>query len=252
MSKKSRIVLITGGTDGIGFTIMQKYLHNQDQVIITGRTLEKVDHIKEQFAHNPNFLHAECVDVGDKLSMETFLANMLNQFAIDIVIANAGISVDVHDIANDDLQSIAHNTINTNLLGTFNTVHPLISHFIQQRNGKIVLISSLAAFFATSRSMFYSASKVALKQYGELLTKKLKPYNVQVNIIFPGFIESKLTKRHNNKIISMLMLSNQKGVDKIFNAIESNNNYYAFPWYYSYLVRLISILPYKIRSKLLF
>ena len=119
----------------------------------------------------------------------------------------------------------------------------------KKRDGKIVVISSLASFVASPTSLAYSSSKRALNSYTESLRNQLYPYNIKVINIQPGFIESEMTAK--NRFKMPFFMSLKEGVDKIEWGIAKNKSEYSFPFLFATVVKFISILPNFIKDRVL-
>jgi short-subunit dehydrogenase len=242
-----KTVVITGATSGIGFSLAEIYLKYGDKIIITGRSKEKLDLAQSKFASYENFLGGYLLDVKDEEKMKEFLLKMDDKYKVDIVIANAGISAGVSDITNMD--ALGKEIFDINVYGLFNTVHPLITRMKERKSGQIVLISSMSAFFGLASAVFYASSKAAVKSYGEGLRLLLKPYNINVTTVFPGFVESNITRA--NHFSMPFFMTTEKAVKIIKRGLDVKKGYILFPLRMRLLVYFTSILPFFIREKIL-
>ncbi len=240
-------VFITGGTSGIGFGLAKAYLQAGHRVIITGRSEDRLNKAKESLNIYSNFLEGVLLDVTDKVTMKKYLLEVDKKYRIDTVIANAGVSSGVSDI--NDMADLAENIFSTNVYGVFNTVHPLISMMKDRKRGHIVLISSMSAFFGLTTAVFYSSSKAAIKSYGEGLRILLSDYNIDVTTVFPGFVESNITR--SNKFKMPFFMDTNKAVAIIMKGLQKRKGYILFPLQMRLVVYFISILPFVLREVIL-
>ncbi len=248
----NNVVLITGATSGIGLALAKNFLQRNYRVIIASRTIEKVEEIAKELLEYPNFLKAVVIDVDDSTSTCNTLLQLDDEFKINIIIANAGVSSGVLVDNKLDMQqfdSVGKAIFQTNVFGVFNTVHPLISRLQSREDSKIVIISSLSAFFGLKSAVFYASSKSAIKSYGEGLRLLLKDYNIEVINVFPGFVESNITSSNTFKM--PFLMSGEKASNIIIKGIENNKGYIIFPKMLHFIVYFISILPFFIREKIL-
>jgi short-subunit dehydrogenase len=158
---------------------------------------------------------------------------------IDILIANAGIGTSDH--ATRLTPEHAANVIGINVLGAVNSVGAVLPEMVERKHGRLVAISSLAAYRGLAKSAAYCASKAALSSYFESLRIDLRNTGVGVTIIHPGFIKTDLTAGRHAKMPYMMELD--YGVKKIVSAIEREKKSYAFPWQLATIVRSCSVLP---------
>ncbi len=255
--KKS--VLITGGSSGIGFALAKLYLLHDHNVIITGRNSEKLELAKEKLSRINGSIEAYCVDVSNMLEMKHMIDEIEKTYVIDTVIVNAGVSESIvrksmskentlyEDSLVEEFNIVGEQIIKINVLGVFNTVNPVLAYMKKRSSGNIVLISSLRAFFGFKRAPFYSASKAALKNYGESLRVLLKPFNINVLTVFPGFVKSDMTKNYSHKM--PFIIETDKSARIIYNAILRKKGYKSFPLSLVFATYILNILPFIIREK---
>lgn len=242
-----KTILITGATSGIGFTLAKNYLAQGNRVIITGRSEEKLEHAKNQLGEYSDLLEVNLIDVRDEQKMKECLVELDDKYKIDMIIANAGVSAGVSGKAN--FSEIGKEIFDINVYGVFNTVHPLIERMKERKSGHIVLICSMSAFFGLTSAVFYASSKAAIKSYGEGLRILMSDFGVDVTTVFPGFVESNITR--SNKFKMMFLMDTQSAVDIIIKGLNAKKGYILFPKRMRALVYMISILPFSIREKIL-
>ena len=158
---------------------------------------------------------------------------------IDILIANAGIGTSDH--ATRLTPEHAANVIGINVLGAVNSVAAVLPEMVERNHGRLVAISSLAAYRGLAKSAAYCASKAALSAYFESLRIDLRHTGVGVTIIHPGFIKTALTAGREAKMPYLMELDD--GVKKIVSAIEKEKKIYAFPWQLATIVRASMLMP---------
>jgi short-subunit dehydrogenase len=129
---------------------------------------------------------------------------------------------------------------------------PAIPFMIANKEGMIVLISSMAGLIGLSSSPSYSASKSAIKFFGDSLRAYLKKFNVKVSVVIPGYITTPMTEVNNFPM--PFIISAERAAEIIVSGIEHNEGIIAFPKIMYFGLKLLSFLPYKfldyINSKL--
>jgi short-subunit dehydrogenase len=158
---------------------------------------------------------------------------------IDILIANAGIGTTDHVLRLTPEHTA--NVMSINLLGAVNSVAAVLPEMVECKQGRLVAISSLAAYRGLAKSAAYCASKAALSAYFESLRIDLRGTGVGVSVIHPGFIKTDLTAGREAKMPYLMELD--YGVRKIVSAIEREKKSYAFPWQLATIVRAGLIMP---------
>ena len=158
---------------------------------------------------------------------------------IDILIANAGIGTADHVVSLTPEH--AAKVIGINVLGAVNSVAAVLPEMVERKEGRLVAISSLAAYRGLAKSAAYCASKSALSAYFESLRIDLRRTGVGVSTIHPGFIKTDLTAGRHSKMPYLMELDD--GVRKIVTAIEKEKKTYAFPWQLATIVRAGMLMP---------
>ena len=195
MILKNKTILITGGATGIGFGFASQLAKQSNQVIITGRRLDK---LQEAQLKIPSLMYFPC-DVSDPDAVDALFAQLKKQgIVLDVVINNAGV-LEVWDIPAQSLSSRAiFEKINTNLSGPI----VITQHFIRQADpvadNYIVNISTEAAIMPIPVLPLYSASKTGLSVFTQSLRVQLKHSNYHVIEIVPPATETKMTTEDMN------------------------------------------------------
>jgi short-subunit dehydrogenase len=183
---------------------------------------------------------AATADVRDAKAVREAAGGFCKELGpIDILIANAGIGTSDH--ATRLTPEHAANVIGINVLGAVNSVAAVLPEMVERKQGRLIAISSLAAYRGLAKSAAYCASKAALTAYFESLRIDLRHTGVGVTIIHPGFIKTALTSGREAKMPYLMEL--QAGVNKILSAIEKEKKIYAFPWQLATIVRASMLMP---------
>lgn len=182
---KGKVVLITGGTKGIGYGIAEALLKAGMRVAITGRTKETAAEAAKSLGVNAMGIQA---DVKDVKSQEQAVANVIAAFGkLDVLIANAGVG---HFASIQDLSvSQWEDTIDTNLTGVFLSVKASLEA-IKKTKGYIITISSLAGTNFFAKGTAYNASKFGLTGFTQALMLDVRNDDVKVTTIMPGSVSS--------------------------------------------------------------
>lgn len=229
-------VFITGGTTGIGFSLACLYLKKGHRVGITGRNLSKLpSNILSKYSKLETFE----VDVLDEEKMIESIQKFSEKSPLDIMIANAGIS-DWRKPATPDF-SVGRKIIETNVIGVLNSFAPATEIFLKEGRGQLVALSSVAAFSGIPGSSFYCASKSAVFRLCESLAIDLKPKNIAVTTICPGFIKTPLTDSNHHKM--PFIIEADVAAQKIAKAIENKKVLFLFPWPMAFLITFLNKIP---------
>jgi NAD(P)-dependent dehydrogenase (short-subunit alcohol dehydrogenase family) len=185
-SLEGKIALITGGGSGIGLHIAQCFVAAGARVVLTGRREAVLIEATASLGENAHYF------VNDITQLDT-IPELIEQVEasvgeIDILVNNAGINMKKYavEVTNDDFDKI----IQTNLHAVFAITRECGTRMISRKRGAIIMITSMAALYGIDRVVAYTASKSAIGGMVKALTTEFSPYNVRVNAIAPGFIET--------------------------------------------------------------
>jgi len=186
---KNNIILITGGTSGIGFACASYLLTQGCQVIITGRTEHTLQKALEDLNHQAiGFLS----DTSDINQIDQLLHKVREKFTkIDGLFINAGIFKAAS--FDETTEELFDETMNINFKGAFFTIQKFIP--ILRNPSGIVLNTSIVTFKAFANTSVYTASKAALESIARVLNIELAPKGIRVNIVSPGVTQSPIQKK---------------------------------------------------------
>jgi short-subunit dehydrogenase len=237
-----RHVLITGASSGIGAALARAYARDGVQLSLTGRNAERLENIVAQCGAWGAETHWKSLDVGDGAALSVWIAQCDTQAPIDLVIANAGVG-GARVIANGagEPLSVAHDIVTTNILGVANTVIPLLPRFVARGKGHIAIMSSLAAFVALPQAPLYSASKAAIRSYGQGLRRLLAPKGISVTVICPGFVETPMSATVPGG--RPFLWDSDRAARHIVAGLARRSREIVFPWPLAALARIANILP---------
>ena len=245
--KDPKNILITGASSGIGQEVALLYAKEGINLVITGRNKERLFATAKTLEEKGAGVIARVLDVTDQKAMAAFIAEVDKKTPLDLVIANAGIGVQSGDFKT--LDEAAKATFEVNVFGVFNTVHPALAVMKERGRGQIALLSSLAGYIGLPSSPIYSASKNAVRAYGESLRAIHAPRGVEVNVICPGWVRSRITDR--NQYQMPFFMEAPKAAKIIVKGLAKNKGRIAFPWPMVALIKFMTILPISWALKIL-
>ena len=184
-----KTVVITGGTSGIGLATAKKFLSENFNCILVGRSEEKFLQIKSELQGNFKFVSA---DVGKISDCEKVLRETLKNFGVaNILVNSAGIYLEgaITSVTEEDFDKI----FSTNVKGTF-FMSKIFTQELIKTKGAIVNISSDAGFHGNYFCALYAASKGAVIAFTKSLALELANFSVRVNCVAPGDILTPLTE----------------------------------------------------------
>ncbi len=238
---KHKSILITGATSGVGWALAKHYANKDVNLVLCGRNSKRLEEISKICEAKGAIIYKKIIDVRDEKEMSQWISSIDNEVKLDLVIANAGISAGTGSNIDEESPEQIKEIFDINLYGVLNTINPIIPLMKNRKNGQIVLISSLASFKGFPSAPAYCASKAAIRIYGEALRAQLKPHNIKVNVICPGFIISGITQK--NKFKMPFLMEADKAAIKISNLVQKDKGRIAFPFVPYLIAWILSVLP---------
>jgi short-subunit dehydrogenase len=191
----NKVVVITGGSEGIGKALVQLLIQQGAKVATCGRSYDKLYDLQKQHPGKPFLIQA--ADVSNETDCKNFITTVIKTFGtIDILINNAGISMRAlfKDASIDTLKKV----MDINFWGAVYCTKYALGHIAQQK-GTVAGISSIAGYRGLPGRTGYSASKFALQGWLECLRTELMNDGVNVMWVCPGFTASNIRNAALNK-----------------------------------------------------
>ncbi|EGG12998.1 uncharacterized protein MELLADRAFT_70515 [Melampsora larici-populina 98AG31] len=248
-----RVVIISGGSSGIGAHLVQLYACPQTVLIILGRDQERLEHVaKVAKSLGCASLETHSIDYAHD-DAEEKIKSMIHQVkekygVIDEIFSVAGTVTFTDDQEGESERwgaKTAKRLTQVNVASTYAFIMNSWEIMKTQRHGKICIIASSAALFGPPQFAFYGASKANLLSFSQSLRSISTPYNINVNCICPGFIESGMTAdmlSAGSTMPPMMLADTLQMAQRIRLAINQNQSVVVWP--------LNQVLPLLLASKL--
>jgi len=177
----SRVVLITGGSKGIGLACAQHFASLGDKVAITYNSTKPTD----------DFFSVKC-DVTSQAEVDAAFSAVEEKFgAVQVLVSNAGITKDLLllRMSENDFTSV----IDANLTGAYRVCKRATQGMLRARSGRIILMSSVVGLLGSAGQANYAASKSGLVGLARSLARELGSRSITVNVVAPGPVETDMT-----------------------------------------------------------
>lgn len=185
-------ILITGASSGIGEALARLYAAPGVTLALCGRDPARLEAVASACREAGADTTGRVVDVTEADEVADWIADSDRRAPLDLVIANAGISSGSGGGGESAAQ--ARRLFAVNVDGVVNTVYPALKSMRARRRGQIALMSSLAGFRGMPGAPAYCASKAAVRTWGEGLRTELRGDGIEVSVICPGFVRSRMTE----------------------------------------------------------
>jgi short-subunit dehydrogenase len=239
-----RSVLITGASSGLGEGLALSYAAPGVHLFLSGRDPSRLEEVAERCRTKGAIPNIRILDVSDDVAMDTWIHHADAIAPLDLVIANAGISAGTS--SGDESAQQTRQVFKINIDGVANTVLPVIPLMRVRRAGQIAIMSSLAGFMGLPGSPAYSASKSAVRTWGESLRGWLAPDKVTVSVICPGFVTTRMTAVNQYKM--PFLMECDQAVTIMRAGLDKGKARIAFPTVFYSIILLAASLPLWIRD----
>ncbi len=202
MKISHNVVLITGGSSGIGLALAKKFLAENNEVIVTGTNREKLKNVQQAIPQ----IKVELANMTDIIALERLVQKHPN---VNILINNAGVQYNYDfphlgasvDLINTELQ--------TNLIGPLQLIALILPHLLSKKEAAIINVSSSLGIVPKQNAPVYCGSKAGLRVFTKALRWQLELTNVKVFELIPPLVDTKMTEGRGKGKITPEALTNE-------------------------------------------
>lgn len=241
-------VVITGASSGLGAALARQFARMGCALSLFGRDIPRLSAVADACRSTASLVEIFNHDVTNAAEMSAAMARLDSRLPVDILIANAGLGGgDALAPAAGESLDLARRIADVNFFGVINTVASLTGPLTTRGQGHVVIISSIAGLQGLAESPVYSASKAAVRVYGEALRRLLAPKGVRVSVVVPGFITTPMSQ--SLPFHRPFEWTAERAAARIVRGIERNEAEIVFPWQLHLLSRAIGWLPRRLRDR---
>jgi 3-oxoacyl-[acyl-carrier protein] reductase len=189
---QDKVVLVTGGSRGIGRAIALRLASEGAKVLVTATTRTGADKAADEIRQHGGEAAGFELNITDTTQVDALIKQIVGQFGgLHVLVNNAGVTRDnlVMRMSDEDWNAV----IATNLTGTFNCIRAASKVMMKQRSGKIINLTSVVGLIGNKGQANYSAAKAGIIGLTKSVARELASRNVQVNAVAPGFIGTDMT-----------------------------------------------------------
>lgn len=241
---QKKLCWIIGASHGIGESLAKKYFESGFDLAISARSEDKLKSIRNEILSANQSSSGQILvsktDVSEAVSIQSAADEIIAKFGrIDLVIFCSAIYQPTKAIGFDLDESLK--TIDVNLNGAFNLLHVILPQFTKQNSGHIAFVASVAGYRGLPQSFAYGASKAGLINLCEGIYPELKRHNIDISVINPGFVKTRLTDK--NSFSMPFIITPQKAAEIIFKGLEAKKFEIHFPKIFTTFLKILRILP---------
>jgi short-subunit dehydrogenase len=240
---EGRVVWITGASSGIGRDLALTLARSNDRVAASARSKDDLEALAAEAGVLDGSIDVFPCDVTDaEATAATVKAIEAALGPIDVAVLGAGTHQPVK--AAEFKAKVLEKLVQVNLLGVGNCLEPLIGTMMARRAGRIAIVSSVAGYRGLPTAAYYGATKAALINLAEALKFDLDQAGIRIQLINPGFVDTPLTAK--NDFPMPFLITTEAAAARIASGLDSNRFEITFPWRFTYLMKLLRLLPYRL------
>ncbi|MGH9028540.1 MAG: 3-oxoacyl-ACP reductase FabG [Acidimicrobiales bacterium] len=217
---RGRVVVITGGSRGIGLACARRFQAGGDRVAVTYRSSPPEDPAAQD-PRNPSLFPVRC-DVTNPEEIETAFSAIESELGpTEVLVANAGITKDTLLLRMGE--DAWHEVIDTDLTGVYRVVRRALGPMVRAHRGRIVMVSSVVGFLGSPGQVNYGAAKAGLVGMARSLAREVATRNITVNVVAPGIVETdmiaELGEKRAEQLRSMVPVGRSARPDEVAAAV---------------------------------
>lgn len=201
---EGKVMVITGGTRGIGLETVRVFKENKAEVILLGSKKETVEKAILKLKEEGMEVKGYYPDLNHIEELNEVVEEIVKEYGkIDILINNAGISANqkIEDTSSEEFAKI----MNLNVNAIFNMTKVVVPYMKRQHNGVVLNASSMVSIYGQPSGVGYPASKFAVNGITKSLARELAPFNIRVNAVAPGITKTDMVDSLPKEIIDPLI-----------------------------------------------
>ena len=241
------MVLITGGSSGIGKDLARAYLTRGERVVIVAEKPEKLEAARTDLARISPRVGAVACDVSDSAAVHRMVASVLSDHGCpDVLVNNAGFAVyrSFEQSPPDEIEKL----IGVNFLGAVRCIHGFLPAMIARRSGHIVNVASVAGLMPITPCAAYGAAKHGIVGLSETLRFELREFDIRVHLVCPGrvetsFFDHETYRRRPRRPETEKTVSIEAVSQSIINAVEKNRFFTVIPRTLGWAIRIRNMCP---------
>ncbi len=192
-SLEGKVVIVTGGSRGIGLELAKNLIEQKARVVICGRKKENLDTAVTEIKAGGDLLAVQA-HIAKEEDVNALFETVMKKFGrLDVLINNVGMNLLTGSVADTDLATW-QKIIESNLTGTFLCSSKAAAIMKEQRKGKIISISSVAGRRASPGMGVYGIAKAGIEMLTRVLAFELAQFNIQVNAVAPAMVRTNFSK----------------------------------------------------------
>jgi short-subunit dehydrogenase len=244
MEVKGKVVIVTGASSGIGEATAREFAKEGAKVILAARRVDRLEALAREIVAMGGGAEALVAqaDLSKLEDIQALISKTLEKYGrIDVLVNNAGFGR-LDWLENLDPVKDIQSQFDVNVMGVVQTTRQALPIMIKQRSGHIINMCSMAGLVATPTYTIYAACKHAVHGFSEALRREVKPWGIDVSMIYPGGVTTEFgahagIKRKTNATTPRFMLLTAEQVGQtVVKLVRSPRPMLIIPWLWSFTV----------------
>lgn len=252
MDIKGKVVIITGASSGIGAAAALEFGREGAKVVLAARRTDKLQELVNEIRAMQYGAEAFVLqtDISKLDDIQRLVALTVERFGrVDVLVNNAGFGRLKWLEMLDPLEDIQAQ-FDVNVLGVIQTTRQVLPIMIKQRSGSIINICSIAGLVGTPTYTIYSATKHAVHGFSEALRREVKPWGIDVSLIYPGGVRGTefpdhagIQRKTNASTPKFMVLTAEQVGKAVVNLVHRPRRMWVLPWMWRFTIFLNRFLP---------
>lgn len=244
MDIKGRVVIVTGASSGIGEATAREFGREGAKVVLAARRVDRLQSLAQEIAGMGSGADVLVVqaDLSKLEDIQSLVKQTLDKYGrIDVLVNNAGFGR-LDWLENLDPVKDIQGQFDVNVMGVIQTTRQALPVMIKQRSGSIINMCSMAGLVATPTYSIYAACKHAVHGFSEALRREVKPWGIDVSMVYPGGVVTEFAshagiKRKTKATTPRFMLLTAEQVaEAVVKLVRSPKPMWIIPWLWSFTV----------------
>jgi short-subunit dehydrogenase len=249
MEVKGKVVIVTGASSGIGEATAREFGREGAKVVLAARRVDKLQTLAEEIHKMGTEAFVVQADLSKLEDIQKLVSETIVKFnRIDILVNNAGFGR-LDWLENLDPVKDIQAQIDVNVMGVIQTTRQVLPVMMKQRSGSIINMCSMAGLVATPTYTIYAASKHAVHGFSEALRREVKPWGIDVSLIYPGGVVTEFTqhagikRKTNAKTPNFMLLTAEQVAQAVVKLVHKPRRMWIIPWMWGFTVFMNRFLP---------
>ncbi|KXK11558.1 MAG: short-chain dehydrogenase/reductase SDR [Chloroflexi bacterium OLB14] len=249
MEPKGKVVIVTGASSGIGEATAREFAKEGAKVVLAARRVDKLQTLAEEINKMGSEAFVVQADLSKLEDIQKLVAETLAKFnRIDVLVNNAGFGR-LDWLENLDPVKDIQAQIDVNVMGVIQTTRQVLPVMMKQRSGSIINMCSMAGLVATPTYTIYAASKHAVHGFSEALRREVKPWGIDVSLVYPGGVVTEFASHAGIKrktkatTPKFMLLTAEQVAQAVVKLVRKPKRMWIIPWLWSVSVFMNRFLP---------